>query len=573
VDHPGDEPDFEYEWGGAGASPRQRGRIVKVTDAAGTLAREYGPLGEVVKETRTLISAHGGKAQTYVTSYVYDTWNRLLEMTYPDGEVLSYGYDSGGLVSSATGKKLGTTYPYVTRLEYDHFGQRAFQQQGNGIKTHYAYDEKTRRLASLEAGEFQRLRYGYDKVGNVTSLVNNLPDLSAREKGGRVSQTFEYDDLHRLKHASGTWTEPGGARNSYELELAYDAIHNLTKKTQTHRIGRGQGNTVEQRETTYDLDYAYGEQQPHAPVRVGGTSYRYDASGRMVGYEQKTGPSKRRVLAWDSEDRVKFIQDGGTGGGRTTHFVYDDQGQRVFKRGAQGETAYVNPHYTVRNGTIATKHVFLGASRVVSKLVPGTSAADLPTETDEVSRMLGRWWQHRSEQGWEHGKNTEKNPHYRVDSEMPSPMGLPESNFVYFYHPDHLGSTSFVTDPGGDIYEHVQYFPHGELWADERSNTQRLPYLFTGKELDEETQLYDFGARMYDPRLAIWVSPDPILDEYLDASPNGGVFTPVNLGLFTYAANNPIQFTDPDGRSWWGGVRRQKSRGKSARTDLTRQAP
>src|SRR5690606_24522041 len=131
---------------------------------------------------------------------------------------------------------------------------------------------------------------------------------------------------------------------------------------------------------------------------------------------------------------------------------------------------------------------------------------------------------------------------YRVDTTMPSPMGLPESNFVYFYHPDHLGSTSFVTDGGGEVYEHVQYFPHGEIWADERSNTERLPYLFTGKELDQETGLYDFEARQYDPRIGLWASPDPALDGYLAFQGNAGVATPANLALYSYGYNNSQKF-------------------------------
>ncbi len=76
-----------------------------------------------------------------------------------------------------------------------------------------------------------------------------------------------------------------------------------------------------------------------------------------------------------------------------------------------------------------------------------------------------------------------------------------QSEFIWYYHPDHLGSTGFVTDQNGELYEHVEYFPFGESWVEENSNTQRTPYLFTGKELDEETGLYYFGARYYDARV------------------------------------------------------------------------
>ncbi len=508
VDHPDNEADVVYEWAGKDAAPGQRGRITRILDAGGTLERQYGPLGEVVRETRRLYR-HTQTAPTLTelyppdtqnegplanpegpaleTRYRYDTWGRLHELVYPDGEVVRYGYDSGGLVTSATGVKLGVTYPYVSRLEYDEFGQRVFEELGNGIRSHYTYDAETRRLSTLGAGTFQRLVYGYDAVGNVKRLVNDVGEVAANERGGHSEQIFEYDDLHRLVGANGDWTEPGGAHNRYTLTLRYDAIHNLTHKTQEHTVSRHEGGRgVLQRETTYDFAYAYGSSRPHAPTHVGDRAYGYDASGRQVTVTPDTG-GPRRTLLWDSEDRIYAIQDGGLavvdedgnvvgGHGRTTEFTYDYQGQRITKSGAQGHTAYVNQFYTLRNETIATKHVFVGATRVTSKLVPGSSAEQLPTTTDDLAMYLGRWWQHRAETAWEHSQRTDMNPQYQKPTSMPSPQGLPESNFVYFYHPDHLGSTSFVTDGGGEVYEHVQYFPHGEVWADERSNTERLPY-------------------------------------------------------------------------------------------------
>jgi len=118
--------------------------------------------------------------------------------------------------------------------------------------------------------------------------------------------------------------------------------------------------------------------------------------------------------------------------------------------------------------------------------------------------------------------------------------------------------TAYVTDGSGQLYEHMEYFPFGETWADQRSNTQRVPYLFTGKEYDEETGLYYFGARYYDPRTSVWESADPALGKYLPPagksdpsrlSGPGGVFNSVDLGLFTYAANNPLRVIDADGKA------------------------
>ena len=57
--------------------------------------------------------------------------------------------------------------------------------------------------------------------------------------------------------------------------------------------------------------------------------------------------------------------------------------------------------------------------------------------------------------------------------------------FPYFYHPDHLGSTSFITDNDGEVYLHLLGFPFGETLVNEVSGDRNLPYRFTGKELDE----------------------------------------------------------------------------------------
>ena len=100
-----------------------------------------------------------------------------------------------------------------------------------------------------------------------------------------------------------------------------------------------------------------------------------------------------------------------------------------------------------------------------------------------------------------------------------------------------------------------------------------VSYNFSAKERDEETGLYYFGFRYLDPKYSKWLSTDPALGDYIPGAGKGnaqdsgklpgmgGVFNHINGNLYAYAANNPVKYTDPDGRAIfvvaaivvWGG--------------------
>jgi len=84
-------------------------------------------------------------------------------------------------------------------------------------------------------------------------------------------------------------------------------------------------------------------------------------------------------------------------------------------------------------------------------------------------------------------------------------------NLDYFYfHPDHLGSSSYISNAAGTVSQHMEYLPFGELLVDEHTNSYNSPFKYNGKEFDEETGNYFYGARYYDPRLSIFISVDPL---------------------------------------------------------------
>jgi RHS repeat-associated protein len=170
---------------------------------------------------------------------------------------------------------------------------------------------------------------------------------------------------------------------------------------------------------------------------------------------------------------------------------------RSNKLGSHGETIYLNRWFSLRNGGVVSKHLFADDLRVSTKVTTN-------------------------------------------------------AEFLFFYQPDHLGSAEFVTDEQGSAYEHLEYFPSGEIWVDEHSDTLNTPFLFSGKELDDETGLSYFGYRSYEPRQGQWINPDPILDEMLDTGKleapdlsEGPFFQPG--GVYVYAGNSPLTITDPNG--------------------------
>lgn len=113
---------------------------------------------------------------------------------------------------------------------------------------------------------------------------------------------------------------------------------------------------------------------------------------------------------------------------------------------------------------------------------------------------------------------------------------------TFFYHSDHLGSTSYITDDHANITQYDAYLPYGELLVDEHSSSEDLPYKFNGKQFDNETGLYYYGARYMNPMASIWYGVDPLAEKY------------PNESVYAYTHNNPVKFVDPNGKVAWIAV-------------------
>lgn len=203
----------QYEYGAMNEAYNRAGRIKRVNDESGEEVRYYGKLGETTREEKTVeAKTPAVQKKKFSTDYVFDSFGRMVEMTYPDGEKLHYSYDNGGLLNAAWGEKASNRYDYVKSLTYDEFNQRKRIEYGNGTVTTYDYDQLTRNLSTLvtalkDSRKIQNLSYQYDLVGNVLNIKNSIEiPTNTALPAGPVEQNFRYDDLYRLEHGDGQYT-------------------------------------------------------------------------------------------------------------------------------------------------------------------------------------------------------------------------------------------------------------------------------------------------------------------------------------------------------------------------------
>ena len=459
------------------------GRLVKTE--SGNCVDEYGYdwMGNVIKHKRTIKGLDGKKTE-YNSSYSYDYFGRMKTMKLPDGEIVTYGYNKGGQLSGVGSSK---GKPYVSGIKYNLNGQRTKIEYGNGTGTSYEYDERNHRLKRLETRNaksiLQTIEYEYDATGNVTERESEMLGTDGRMK--RAVHEYEYDSSGRLTEGSGKVERmTGGILRpnivSYKSKYNYDTIGNILTKTQAVNGGESY--------LSCDDTYTYGGKQPHAVTKAGAMVFTYDDNGNMIKREN-TETKNTMTLVWDDENRLIKTTDSL----HTTDYRYDANGERIIKKSELGETQYVSANYIVRNKTVISKHVFAGNQRIAS--------------TVSMKNNCGT---------------------------------MTEQNTMYF-HPDHLGSSSYVTDKKGNFFEMIEYLPYGETLYDEAATVDKTEFRFTGHLKDDETGFYYCHARYYDPKIGKFLTPDDRID---------GLFSSAGQNMYMYCHGNTIMFNDPDGHDY-----------------------
>ena len=222
-------------------------------------------------------------------------------------------------------------------------------------------------------------------------------------------------------------------------------------------------------------------------------------------------------------------------------------------------TAHINPYLVVSPNGKYTKHYYIGYQRIVSKLGDIESFGADPRRIEYAGSTVPGVtinWKAKYQRSIEELKgnyayfevpyNGKDNDDYvngegfccSQNNALRAGIGIGNVNYEkmqYYYHPDHLGRSRYITNLDGEIVQHVEYVPFGEVFIEERNNSWNNPYLFNGKELDEETGLYYYGARYYNPRESVFISVDQMVE--------------MTMTPYQYTYQNPIRYTDPTGMS------------------------
>ena len=433
---------------------------------------------------------------------------------------------------------------------------------------------------SGKAGGQMAHAYTYDALYRLASATGTY--AGADSKTASYQLEMGYDNMHRIVSKKQHLTQQG-VQFDGTLHVGYDLAYTY---------GKTEGRKFQLAEVK-DANYRT-EENPDSVAKVDNNhTYTYDANGNLVyvntGRIKQDGTldstAAERKLRWDEENRLTASDDNGF----VTNYWYDADGERTVKTSGEGEQLYVNsefaggrtntakfslyvsPYLVANQGGRYTKHIYIGSQRIVSKIGDFASYGSDPrriqyagSETDGLSVNYKQKYSAQQQvikdnyTIFEVPYNGTDNNDYVDGQGFCCDDGSPEAaqaralalenNFQdpdayeklqFYYHPDHLGSSSYITNLDGEVVQHIEYVPFGEVFIEERNSIWNTPYLFNAKEFDEETGLYYYGARYYDPRLSLWISTDALKEKTPNVSP------------YIYTDNNPIIYIDPDGNFRW----------------------
>ena len=509
-------------------------------DESGVVCYTYGNMGEVTQETRIYALPFLSSPLALSTQFTYDSWGRIQDITYPDNEVVSYGYDLGGQLQSITNNN---NYTYLDNVTYDRFGAKNSQAYGNGIATDYSYHSLTRRLTGISSNDGTSISYTYDPVGNVTQVASSYSWM----QGQNLTETFTYDASDQLVSASETQFQ------SYLLDVTYGNWGKISDYDLTRTDYYTATVTQDSRSFTYpgNPGSPQASQTMFAPETHTGTTdaqYTFGINGSLRKVETYSDNPVTEHYLFNSAANLKAY---GSDAADFAYYGYNASNARAYKMSLSGTYQwqngqqlqmnlqpqltqfYPNAYINFNGNGEYTKHYYSGSERIASRL--GNANTDITVTAN--ARLASRSSQLASRFQDDIRELMSDN------STVCPPSGISVNSLhqtgtsdIYYYHTNHLGSTAFVTDQNQNITQGFLYAPFGEITTEYAPSWQNgtLPkYSFNAKELDEETGMYYYEARYYKP--PVFTSRDPMFEKYFWMTP------------YAYCANNPVKYVDPSG--------------------------
>lgn len=418
-------------------------------------------------------------------NYAYDTSGRLATITYPDGVVETRTYDGNDNLTRRQftgGLTLDLTYDQLNRLTATSSVPVALTYDNRDNVTNTAMHGANIGATYDARGRITSLNYAGQMTVNYTyNNRNEVTRVSDTKSGAWVEFSYDKDGLvTQIRRSNGINTDFTRDANGRVTRIQHGARGDVAYVLDAEAQVTQATENLPLDATAY-LAPASQTFTYNAANQITSAGFTYDARGR------RTADAFGRAYTWDAAGRLTQIVKSDT----TTTLDYTALGD-VATRTVGGTTTQYLYSYSVGNRPlVAEKRA--GAYTRFYVYAPG-------------GMLL-----------------------YAVNA----------SNQPSFYHYNHIGTTLFLTDGGGNVTDSYAYTPYGQMLA--HNGTSDQPFTFVGAygvRQEGDTDLYQMRARYYDPRTIQFLTRDPLWPILSD---------PQQINPYAYAAENPLKYVDPTG--------------------------
>lgn len=478
-------------------------------------------------------SCLGGKVLLSRTEYSFtDKPLRTVWEVRHDGRTDSVVYaNSYSPVNDALAIQLvacnGGAPQFVSRLEYDDLGRLVRKTlPGNSGSVEYGHNVRGWLTTLSGPGYAETLSYDGLYNGNIVSVSHSYQNGGVRDT---FRYTFAYDNLNRMVSAgndhygeSVDYDRNGNVVALHRYGKRNNGSYGLTDDLQLHYVGNHiRGITDRQGGLVYEggFDFKPKTVDRHRP-------YEYNTVGALA-----HDPDRNVTVSYSVLGTPAMIA---YGNGNTTEYIYDADGTKL-------KTTWKTRAANALCSMVAAEET--GAEAETDDGILSIQAS-VPSACVENSReQVGPFIFTDGKLEW-----------VLFDGGFCLLSG--QYTAYCYYVCDHLGSVREVVSDAWNVQRNG-YYAYGGPYGDWNTNADVQPLKFLGKEWDHQhgLDLYDFGARLYDPAVGRWTTMDPLCEKYYSVSP------------YAYCHNNPVNRIDPDGRDDYYSVGGQFLFRDSKKTD------